>query len=257
MKYLLIILFAAYQLMPAQEAEHKLFTDLLNDYVVDGYVNYDNMKGDKRLDEYIEKLKTDNPDEISNDDDRLAFWINAYNAFTLKIIIENYPVESINDLHTGGLLIGQILGKTVWHKEWIEIGGKTLSLNNIEHDIIRKEFEEPRIHFALVCAAVSCPPLRFEAFEGYKLDKQLNDQAVKFFGDNSKNQFDIELKTAKLSKILDWYDDDFGENDEEILKYISQFLPDEISAGIEQNADQWDIDHLSYNWKLNDISNKE
>lgn len=253
MKKLTLFFLILSNLIYAQKDQHKLFTSILNDYVVNGLVKYKELKIDNRLDEYLSQLMQTDPEKISTKNDKLAFWINAYNAFTLKLIKENYPVESINDLHTGGLIIGQILGKTVWHKEWIKIGGRTLSLNNIEHDIIRKEFNEPRIHFALVCAAFSCPPLRKEAYEGYKIEQQLEDQARTFFNDKTKNQFDVKTKTAELSKILDWYDSDFGNNDEEILKYISQFLPSEIAKNINENPGEWDIDYLSYNWDLNEL----
>lgn len=236
----------------AQTDKHRLFTSILSDYVVNGMVNYKELKSDNRLDKYLEQLMEVDPSGISDKNEKLAFWINAYNAFTLKLIKENYPVESINDLHTGGLIIGQILGKTVWHKEWIKIGGRTLSLNNIEHDIIRKEYKEPRIHFALVCAAVSCPPLRFEAYEGYKIEDQLKDQTVTFLNDETKNQFDLNTQTARLSKILDWYDEDFGDSDEDILKFVSQFLPENISKDILENISDWDIDYNSYNWELNE-----
>ncbi|KAB2844519.1 MAG: DUF547 domain-containing protein [Melioribacteraceae bacterium] len=254
MKKILFVFLIVTILLLAQNEQHKLFTAILSDYVVNGLVKYKELKNDKRLDEYLNQLSQIDPEKISNKNDKLSFWINAYNAFTLKLISENYPVESINDLHTGGLIIGQLLSKTVWHKEWIKIGGKTLSLNNIEHDIIRKEFTEPRIHFALVCAALSCPPLRFEAFEGYKLNQQLEDQAIKFFNDKTKNQFDLKTKTAKLSKILGWYDEDFGKNDEEILKYVSQFLHAEISKSINNNLSEWEIEYLSYDWSLNEIN---
>lgn len=253
MKKIIFFIFILSNVLFSQAEHHKQFTQILNDYVVNGLVKYKEMKSDKRLDEYLNQMSRIEPEKILNKNDKLSFWINVYNAFTLKLIVDNYPVESINDLHTGGLIIGQILGKTVWHKEWIKIGGKTLSLNNIEHDIIREEFNEPRIHFALVCAALSCPPLRFEAFEGFKLNEQLEDQAKKFFNDNTKNQFDIEAKTAKLSKILDWYDEDFGKNDEEVLKYISQFLPNEVSKNIRNNLSQWDIEYLGYDWELNEV----
>ena len=255
MKKLILIFIALVNLLYAQNDKHKFFTEILNDYVVDGLVNYKELKNDNRLDEYLDQLSKTDTAKISNQEDKLAFWINAYNAFTLKLIKENYPVESINDLHTGGLLIGQILGKTVWHREWIKISGKTLSLNNIEHDIIRKEFNEPRIHFALVCAAVSCPPLRNEAYEGYKIDQQLNDQSATFFNDETKNQFDVKTKSAELSKIMDWYDNDFGQNDEDILKYVSQFLPEGISQNINNNLSEWDVSYLSYNWNLNEFKN--
>lgn len=252
MKTLILFFLILTNLTTAKKEQHKLFTEILNDYVVNGLVKYNEMKGDERLTKYIDNLQRVNPENIADKNDKLAFWMNAYNAFTLKLIVENYPVESINDLHTGGLVIGQILGKTVWHKEWIKIGNKTLSLNNIEHDIIRKEFNEPRIHFALVCAALSCPPLLFEAYEGFKLDEQLENQSMKFFNDESKNQFDLKTKTASLSKIMDWYDDDFGSNDEEILLYVSRFLTEEISINIKESLSDWEINYLSYSWDLNE-----
>jgi hypothetical protein len=139
--------------------QHLLFTQILNDYVHDGLVNYTKLKDDKRLDEYLVQLENTNPDNLLTDEDKLAFWINVYNAFTLKFIIEEYPVESINDLHWGGLYLGLLLGTTVWDDEKILINGTKLSLNNIEHDIARKKFNEERVHFAMVCASCSCPPL--------------------------------------------------------------------------------------------------
>ena len=250
-KYILALLLFS-QLLFAQGDKHSIFTKILNDYVVNGFVKYKDMNDDKRLDEYLNYLKQINPDNITDNNDKLAFWMNVYNAFTLKLIVDNYPVESINDLHTGGLIIGQILGKTVWHKEWININGKTLSLNNIEHDIIRKEFIEPRIHFALVCAALSCPPLRNEAYEGYKLEQQLENQATVFINNSTNNIFELKNKTAKLSKIFDWYESDFGDNDEAVLKYVLKYLPKETAKDINDYITQWDIEYLTYNWDLNE-----
>ena len=128
-----------------------------------------------------------------------------------------------------------------------------MTLNEIEHEIIRKKFKEPRIHFALVCASISCPPLRNEAYEGYKLNEQLEDQAKLFFNDRTKNKFDLKNRTAFLSKILDWYDNDFGNNDEEVLLFIAKYLPEKLSKDIQENTEEWDIDYLPYNWDLNEI----
>lgn len=240
-------------IMHGQE-KHNLFSEILSDVIHEGLVDYKCLVNDNRFGQYIDQLKNTDPESIKNRNDLLAFWTNAYNAFTLKIIVDNYPVESINDLHDGGLIIGQVLGTTIWHHEFIEIANKTYSLNNIEHDIIRKDFDEPRIHFALVCAAVSCPPLRYEAYEGYKLNEQLDDQSKRFLRNELKNQFDVEAKTARLSKILDWYDDDFGSSDEEILIYLSHFLKDDIRRILKDTADDWDIEYNSYDWSLNEIS---
>jgi hypothetical protein len=235
--------------------KHNLFSEILGDNIKNGMVNYKNLVNDNRLDTYLARLSNTDPAGIKDTNDLLAFWINIYNAFTLKLIIENYPVESINDLHKGGLVIGQVLGTTIWHHEFIKIINETYSLNNIEHDIIRKIFNEPRIHFALVCAAISCPPLRFEAYEGYKLNTQLDDQARTFLRNTKKNAFNFGKKVASLSKIIDWYDEDFGENDEEVLKYISQFLEGDKAGELFNNADDWEIDYNSYNWSLNEYTN--
>jgi len=233
--------------------QHILFTQILNDYVHNGLVNYIKLKDDNRLDKYLNQLENTNPENLLTNEDKLVFWINVYNAFTLKFIIDEYPVESINDLHWGGLYLGSLLGTTVWDDEKIVINGKRLSLNNIEHDITRKKFNEEKVHFAMVCASYSCPPLRNEAYEGFKLSKQLNEQARSFFNDETKNKFDLKERAAHLSKILDWYSSDFGNNDESILLYVSQFLDSEIADDIRKNTSQWEIDYLSYNWDLNEI----
>jgi hypothetical protein len=233
--------------------QHLLFTQLLNDYVNNGMVNYVKLKDDKRLDKYLEQLKNTNPENLLTNEEKLAFWINVYNAFTLKIIIEEYPVESINDLHWGGLYLGSLLGTTVWDEDKIVINGAILSLNYIEHDIARKKFNEERVHFAMVCASYSCPPLRDEAYEGFKLNEQLKEQAILFFNDETKNKFNLKERRAYLSKILDWYSSDFGNDDRSILLYVSQFLDSEIADDINRNTSLWVIDHLSYNWDLNEI----
>jgi len=211
--FLSALLFLSSNFIIAQIADdqHSLFTQILQDYVSNGLVKYKELKDDRRLDKYLKQLENTDPNKIMNEKNRLAFWINAYNAYTLMFIIEEYPVESINDLHWGGLYLGSLLGTTIWDDEKIVINGSELSLNNIELDIIRKKFNEERIHFALVCASISCPPLLSEAYEGYKLDKQLGEQAELFFNDVTKNKFDKNKRTASLSKILSWYEDDFGE----------------------------------------------
>lgn len=236
-----------------KDDQHLLFTQILKDYVHNGLVNYKKLKDDKRLNEYLKQLENTNPDNLIRENDKLAFWINAYNAFTLKFIIDEYPVESINDLHWGGLYLGSVLGTTVWDDEKIIINGKRLSLNNIEHDIARKKFNEEKVHFAMVCASYSCPSLRKEAYEGFKLSGQLNEQAQLFFNDETKNKFNLKTRTASLSKILDWYSSDFGKNDQSILLYVSQFLETDIADDIKKNTSQWKIDHLSYNWDLNEM----
>lgn len=231
---------------------HSLFTEVLNKYANNGKVNYEGLISEVSFDNYLDQLKNTNPDTIKNSNDELAFWINVYNAYTLKIIIDNYPLESINDLHSGGLILGTVLSTTIWDKDFVVVNDSTTTLNSIEHDIIREIFNDPRAHFALVCASVSCPPLRNEAYEGYKLDDQLTDQGKLFLNDSTKNRFDINSKEAGISKIFDWFEEDFGDTDEEVLLFISQFLSASVAGSLKNNGSEWDIDYLDYDWNLNE-----
>ena len=232
---------------------HALMTALLGEHVHYGRVDYAALQNDPRLDTYLAQLAATDPDTIASRDDQLALWLNAYNAYTLKIVVDNYPIDSINDLHTGGLVVGHLLNKTVWDRKFVVVGGRTISLDDIEHGIVRKQFDDARIHFALVCAARSCPQLRTEAYEGYQLDVQLDDQGRIFFSEPLKNFFVPEEQTAYLSQLLAWYGDDFGANDEEILLYVTRFLPDELADAIRSAPAEWDVDHTKYHWELNGL----
>jgi hypothetical protein len=145
------------------------------------------------------------------------------------------------------------LGKTVWDKEFIEINGEKYNLNEIEHKILRK-MNEPRIHFAIVCASISCPELRNEAFEANKIETQLEEQATKFINDSSRNQFDVENREAKISEIFNWFEEDFGDSKEKVLMFIADYLPDEIALDIKKNISEWDVSYMDYNWGLNEYT---
>lgn len=252
MNFLLVLIMTLFFTSAVDNPSHQLFTEILRDYVRDGRVNYRELRNDDRLAAYLEQLAAANPEALADKNSQLAFWINAYNAYTLKVICDNYPVKSINDLHTGGLVLGTVLKKTIWDKDLAVINGKRLTLNQIEHAIIRKRFNEPRIHFALVCAAKSCPPLRSEAFEGERLDEQLDEQGRIFFSQPDKNFFEPGKKVAHLSKILDWYEGDFGKNDTELLQYISRFLPQELAASLQGDTKKWKVEYTDYDWSLNE-----
>lgn len=228
------------------------YSALLRDHVTDGRVDYRGLCDDSRLQRYLEQLSATDPAVLPGDDARMAFWINVYNAFTLKIICDHYPVKSITELHFGGRVIGFLLKKTVWHKKFITINGEKLNLDTVEHKILRKQFDEPRIHFAIVCASVSCPSLRAEAYRADGLDEQLEDQARIFFADPGKNTFDVEQETAHLSKILDWFGGDFGDSDAERLIYISRFLPPKLSDALRRDTAAWTIKYTHYDWDLNE-----
>ncbi len=181
----------------------------------------------------------------------LARWINLYNLFTLQLVGDNFPINSITDLHTGGRIIGFLIKKTAWDKKFIPIEGKQRSLNFIEHEILRKKFDDPRIHFAIVCAAVSCPPLRNEPYVAERLDEQLNEQGRIFLADETKNHFDLTTRTAYLSPIFKWFADDFGDNNAERLRYLSQFAPEHVAGDLHNRADEWSVKHTDYDWSLN------
>jgi Protein of unknown function, DUF547 len=238
MKNLFLILFSWFSISCAQQVDHSVFTDIMKEYNVNGDLNYKGLTTEKRLDLYLDDLSNTNISNLETDDSKMAFWINVYNAFTIKAIVDNYPVESINDLHTGGRIIGHILSTTVWDDEFINISGKEYSLNHIEHKILRKKYNEPRIHFSIVCASISCPQLRDEAFVENRLKFQMEQQAIQFFNDESKNKVDLENRTVHLSKILDWFSEDFGDSDREILLFVSKYLNSNISDDIKENLDK-------------------
>ncbi len=230
---------------------HALFSALLADYVRDGAVDYAALCRDPRLPAYLQQLAVLNPDSLPTTEAQLAFWINAYNAYTLKVICDHYPLRSINDLHLGGLFIGALIGKTVWDQPLAVINGHTYTLNQIEHEIIRKRFKEPRVHFALVCASKSCPPLRNEAFRGEKLDEQLEEQGRIFFFQRDKNRVDPAAKVIHLSRIIKWYRDDFGPDWPSVIGYISRFFPEPEATLLRTRADQWEVRFTRYDWTLN------
>jgi hypothetical protein len=252
-KYLIIISTLLIVLTTGQKLlamDHQMFTEILKNYVKNGLADYKNLKNDKQLDKYLSELSNTNPDKL-NRNEKLAFWINAYNAFTLKLVVDNYPLKSITDIKTSSDKV-----RTVWDTEFITINNKKYSLNYIEHKILRK-MNEPRIHFAIVCASISCPELIIEAFEADKIELQLENRTKIFLNDKSRNHFDMKNRKAHISEIFNWFEKDFGKNDKEVLTYFSQYLPDNIKTDINQNIDKWKIDYNDYNWNLNEITIKE
>ena len=248
------VLFLFINLLTSQKLlaqSHQLFSELLNKYVKNGLVDYKNLKNDDRLDNYLAQLSNTNSTHFTQDQ-KLAFWINTYNAFTLKVVSENYPIKSITELHTGGKLIGYLIGKTVWDKKFIIINNEKYSLNDIEHKILR-QMNEPRIHFAIVCASISCPSLSNEAFNSNKLEVQLEKSVKKFINDSARNHFDLKNRKAYISKIFSWFNEDFGTSDDNILKFISNYLPYDIQEDLKKNFANWSIVYKSYDWNLNEI----
>lgn len=220
--------------------DHEGWTALLEEYVDEGLVDYQGFIQNKELLNVYTQLLSDNPPaENWSREEQLAYWINAYNAFTVKLIVDNYPVESIKDLNP---TIAIPLVSTIWNKEWFQIGGEDFSLDRMEHKILRKEFDEPRIHFAVNCASMSCPVLRAEAYEPDRLESQLEEQTRLFLNDPRRN--DLNREEPRVSKIFSWFTGDFTDG-QTVVDFINRYADKPIS----KNAR---VRYLDYDWSLNE-----
>jgi len=217
---------------------HEQWTMLLQKNVTEaGLVNYEGFIVDSNaLNQYLLKIEQNYPNEKTwKREEILAYWINAYNAYTVQIIIRNYPIISIKDIKPGLAFVN-----SVWDIQFITIEGESLDLNNIEHNILRK-MNEPRIHFAVNCASISCPKLLNEAFEASKLEAQLIQQAKDFINDPSRNI--ITTDKAQLSSLFNWFTGDFTNNGS-LKDFINQYSTTKLS-------NETAIDFMEYNWNLN------
>jgi hypothetical protein len=232
--------------------DHKYqdYAKILKNYVVfkdsQSLVNYSAIKKNKSELEGVLKNweKVSHKEYLSwNNNEKLAFLINAYNGFTLKLIVDNYPVKSIKDL-------GSFFASP-WKKEFFSLFGKKSHLDHIEHDLIRKQFKEPRIHFAVNCASLGCPSLADSPYRANDLDKQLEKAAKIFIQNTKRNHFNEKKKVASLSKIFNWYGDDFKEmTGKDYKQFIQKFIP-------QFNPKEWEIEWLSYDWNLNESHRKK
>lgn len=220
---------------------HAQFSELLEKYVDDqGLVDYEGLASEiPKLKSYLELLSNNAPNDSNwSDSDKMAYWINVYNAFTIELVLRHYPVESIKDI---GSVINIPFVSSPWDIKFIEIAGKKYDLNNIEHNILRKLWDEPRIHFAVNCASLSCPKLMQEAFEGEKLDRQLDERARSFINDDFRNA--ISENEASISKIFSWYEGDFTKH-MSLKEYINQYSRVKID-------EETPIRYKDYDWALN------
>jgi hypothetical protein len=210
---------------------HDLWNDLLQKNVSkDGNVNYKSFKNDPiELHIYINSLGENMPTDKWNNEDKLAYWINAYNAMTIDLIVRNYPVKSIQDI------------KDPWDQRLWKLGNKWYNLNEIEHQILRK-MNEPRIHFGIVCASYSCPKLQNEAFTALQLEAQLTMATREFLADPNRNN--ITSDNIKISKIFKWFSKDFKQSGG-IIDFLNQYSDVKISSKAKTSF-------KDYNWDLNE-----
>ncbi len=230
--------------------DHGALTEILERVVSErGLVDYPALVADPEpLDAYLRRLAATDPRNLP-EADRLAFWLNVYNAYTLKLAADNYPIGSLRDVVDG---VAIPLVNSPFKVPFVRVGGGTMTLDAVEHGTIREEFDEPRIHFALVCAALSCPPLRAEAYVGERLEEQLDEQARAFLHDPSKNLIPAGEEAIRLSKIFDWFGGDFGGSGAAIQAYLAPYFEGEVQEGLERGA--YAVRHLPYDWSLNDAS---
>ena len=211
-------------------------------------VNYRGILQDRiGLDRYLERVEGVSLEEYRSwsQSQRLAFLINAYNAFTVKLIVDNYPVDSIKDL--GGWI------STPWKEKFFTLLGKERHLDNIEHDMIRVEFDEPRIHFAVNCAAVGCPALRQEAFVAGRLDEQLEEATRLFLTDARQNRYHAGRERLELSSIFRWYHNDFEHNQGSVEEFVADRITRDPEVQERIRRKRVKVVYLDYDWSLNDL----
>jgi len=211
--------------------DHIVWHDLLQKHVSDkGNVNYKGFAKDRdELTGYITDLKNKTPNDKWTREDKLAYWINAYNALTVDLILRNYPLKSIKDI------------KGPWDQRLWQLGAKWYTLNEIEHQILRK-MNEPRIHFGIVCASYSCPKLLNEAFTASNLEVQLTKVTKEFLKDPERNN--ISEKSVKLSKIFKWFAKDF-KTEGTLIDFLNKYSDISISKNAKKSF-------KDYNWALNE-----
>ncbi len=221
--------------------DHGDFNALVKKYTRDGWVDYEGLRGKAdKLDRYITSLAEVSLDGMGRNEE-LALLLNAYNAFTLRLILDYYPVASIMDIPK----------EKRWEDVRWKIGGHTWSLDQIEHEHIRPQFADPRVHFALVCAATGCPPLRAEAYTGARIEEQLEDQARKVHNSDRWLRLDAETGDLYLTQLYEWYREDFGTDDAAIIAHAARYHAP-LKTFLDKGG-KVTIHWMKYEWKLNNI----
>lgn len=221
---------------------HEIWDGLLKKYVkADGFVDYKNFQRDTlELKRYLDLLASSHPAKDWPRNEQMAYWINAYNAFTVQLILQNYPVKSIKDIKRGIAFVN-----SVWDIKFIHLGDKTYDLNNIEHGILRPDFKDARVHAAINCASYSCPRLRTEAYTAAKLEAQLDDAMRSFINDPLRNK--VSPKKAEISEIFNWFGGDFKRDAGSVRSFLKKYA----KAGIREDTP---VSYIDYDWRLNEAN---
>lgn len=238
----------AAQRVSYDQIDHSNYDQMLQTYVDDnGLVNYRawhaNAEDRQALQTYLNELGKANASVASTKSGKLAYWINAYNALTIEGILRVYPTTSIRN-HTPDS------GYNIWKNLKLISGDELVSLNHIEHEILRKE-SEPRIHFAIVCASIGCPRLYNRAYTGEQLEEQLACIATDFF--SRAQNLTVDGKTLRFSQIISWFGSDFGATQADQLRAVYNYLPEDAQAAL--SAGGYRVEFLEYDWNLNTQKN--
>jgi len=219
---------------PIEQFNHEVFDQLLkNNVSVEGDINYrDFIKDNVIFNSYLTSLSKSLPQENWTQEDKLAYWMNTYNAFTIKLIIDNYPTKSIKHI------------KNAWDSRFFKLGEKWYSLNDIEHKILRK-MNDPRIHFGINCASFSCPPLLNRAFTAESVNNDLDYLAHQFINDHKRNI--ISENTIQISKIFQWFSKDF-KTEGSLIDYLNKYSDITINSNAKKSF-------RKYDWSLNEAHN--
>lgn len=217
-----------------------VYADLLARHVRSGLVDYQGLTADKaRLDAYLDTLAAIDPAQMDREG-RMAYWINVYNAWTLKLIVDHLPVKSIKDIGP--------FWSTPWSLRFVKLHDRTETLDYVEHEVLRPRFKDPRVHFAVNCASLGCPPLRAEPFVAGRLDAQLDEQARLFVNDPARTR--LEGDTLHVSKIFDWFEDDFG-GGTGVVSFIRRYAEGGLKSGLDSLGGKVRLKYLDYDWSLN------
>lgn len=220
---------------------HEMWDALLKKHVrPDGFVDYKSFVRDSaELNRYLRVLETAHPNDKNwTRQEQMAYWINAYNAYTVQLIVRNYPVSSIKDIKKGVAFVN-----SVWDMKFIKIQGFTYDLNNIEHNILRPVFKDARVHAAVNCASYSCPKLLNEAYTAARLEEQLETGMRNFVNDPLRNR--ITAEKAEISEIFKWFKGDF-DRDGSLRDFLNKYAAVKLT-------DKTDISHIDYDWRLNEV----
>ena len=250
---MLLLLLLALPAAAAPPPDDKLWQDLLAKYYDPAQgMRYKALKAQDKpaLDRLRQQMAMVDPAALSPKD-RLAYWINLYNISVVGIVVDHYPVDSIRDISTD-----PIIRLNVFKKDSVAAKSGKISLDTIENEKIREAFKDPRIHFAINCAAKSCPPIRPEPYVGARLDQQLDDQVRKFFDSTHNARFEKSERgvVVHVTKIMDWFEDDFEKWGGGRVAFLHRYLSPERRKLIDPAAGNVVLEFNDYSWDLNDAS---